>query len=140
MTDRIDPDTPAKPLPLADITGEIIGAFYETWNELGFGFLESVYRRSLVLVLRERGLEVREEAPVMALFRGEPVGLFRLDLLVEGSVAVELKATSVLGPTDKRQLMNYLRATDLDVGLLLHFGPEAKFIRVASPRMLKRRG
>jgi GxxExxY protein len=118
-----------------ELTGEIIGAFYECYNELGFNRLESVYRRAMAIELRIRGLRAAVEAPVEVHYKGVPVGFFRLDLLVEGRVVVEVKATSVLGPTDKRQLLNYLRASNLEVGLLLHFGPEPKFHRFATKKI-----
>ena len=121
-----------------ELTGQIIGAFYECYTSLGFGFLESVYRKALATELRYRNLKVAEESPLEVNYRGIPVGRFRLDLLVEGRVAVELKSTLILGPTDQRQLINYLRAAHLDVGLLLHFGPKPEFHRLVSPRVLSR--
>lgn len=120
-------------LPLLEraLTGEIIGAFYSCYNELGFGFLESVYRRALAMELRLRGIVVAEERTVEVSYRGVSVGMFRMDLVVAGRVIIEVKSASVLGPTDKRQLLNYLRATPIEVGMLLHFGPEPKFYRFA---------
>lgn len=103
-----------------ELTGEIIGAFYECYSSLRFGHLESVYRRALAIEIRYRGLEVIEEAPLEVTYRGVVVGHFRLDLLVEHRVALEVKSTLILGPTDQRQLINYLRAGNIDVGLLLH--------------------
>jgi GxxExxY protein len=117
-----------------ELTKEIIGAFYACYNELGFGFLESVYRHALATELRARQLHASEEHPVRVLYRGVEVGFFRVDLLVNDRVIVEVKSTSVLGPTDKRQLLNYLRATRLEVGLLMHFGPEPRFYRFAHAR------
>jgi GxxExxY protein len=114
-----------------DLTGEIIGAFYNVYNELGFGFLESIYRRALATECRLRRLRVIEEAPVEVVYKGVEVGLFRVDLIVANRVIVEVKSTAQLGPTDKRQVVNYLRATSLEVGLLLHFGPDASFHRFA---------
>lgn len=119
-----------------ELTGEIIGAFYECYSTLKVGHLESVYRKALAIELRHRGLEVREEAPLEVTYRGVVVGHFRLDLFVEHRVAIEVKSTLVLGPTDQRQLINYLRAGNIDVGLLLHFGPEPVFHRLVSPRIL----
>jgi GxxExxY protein len=124
------------PLLERELTGAIIGAFYQCYTTLGFGFLESVYRRSLATELRHRRLRVVEEAPLEVVYQGVTVGHFRLDLLVEQRIAVELKAGMVLGPTDQRQLINYLRAADLEVGLLLHFGPQPKFHRLVSPKVL----
>ena len=128
------PTSAAGYLPAAQVTGEIIGAFYRVYNTLGFGFLEAVYRRSLAEELRHRSVAFTEEAAIRVRYRGREVGHLRLDFLVESCVAVELKATMILGPADKRQLVNYLRATDLKVGLLLHFGPAPRFYRVNPPR------
>jgi GxxExxY protein len=76
------------------------------------------------------------ESPLEVVYRGVLAGRFRLDLLVEHRVALELESSLILAPTDQRQLINYLRAANLDVGLLLHFGPEPKFRRLVSPRVL----
>ena len=104
---------------------------------LGYGFLESVYRKALAIELRSRGLRVQEEVPIEVFFKGANVGRFRLDLLVEGRVGVEIKASATLGPTDKDQTLNYLTSTTVDVGLLLHFGPSPKLYRFVSPRVLE---
>jgi len=122
--------------PEWDRTQLIIKSFYATYNELGYGFLESVYRNALAGELRELGMHVVLEAPTEVLFRGRSVGMFRVDVIVDGCVIVELKAGAQLGPTDKRQLLNYLRSTRLDVGLLLHYGPKPSFQRVVSPRVI----
>jgi GxxExxY protein len=126
----------SRPLASEQVTGAIIGAFYESYNVLGFGFLESVYRNALAGELRKTGLHVLQETPIEVTYKDARVGWFRLDLLVERAVAVEVKAATTLGPTDKQQLLNYLRATSLDVGLLLHYGPEPKFHRLVSPRLV----
>ena len=120
----------------AELTGAIISAFYFTYNVLGFGFLESVYRKALALELRARGFKVEEEKSLPVYFRNVEVGSFRTDLFVEGRVMLELKATMHLGPTDQRQLLNCLKAGSNDVGLLLHYGPEPKFYRLVHPRFL----
>lgn len=120
-----------------ELTGEIIGAFYECYNDLRFGFLESVYRRALATECRRRGLPVAEESPVEVCYKGVSVGAFRMDLIVGGRVVVEVKASTRLGPTDQRQLLNYLRATNLEVGLLLHFGPEPTFHRLVNAKCSK---
>lgn len=120
------------------LTGRIIQCFFTVYNTLGFGMLESVYRRALVVELSQHGLDARQEVPIDVLYRSVEVGYFRLDILVDDRVAVEVKATELLAPTASRQLLNYLRASHLDVGLLLHFGPEAKFHRLVSPRVLSR--
>jgi GxxExxY protein len=124
-------------MPEWDRVRDIVAGFYKTYNVLGFGFLESVYREALAFELRNRGMRVASEVPLRVTYEGHDVGLFRADLLVDDRVVVETKATSVLGPTDKRQLLNYLRATTLDVGVLLHYGPEPKFYRIVSPRVIR---
>lgn len=111
------------------ITRRIIGAFYDVYNCLGYGFLESVYANALALEIVGRGLHVVREAGAEVRYKGEVVGMFRADLLVESRVVVELKASQKLDPAHGAQLVNYLRATDLEVGLLLHVGPRASFER-----------
>ncbi len=106
-----------------DLTYAVIGAFHEVYNELGFGFLESVYRAALVRVLRSYDLKVATEVRVPVYFRSEIIAHQRLDIIVDGKVVVELKATEVLSKHALRQLRNYLMATRLPVGLLLHFAP-----------------
>src|SRR6476661_9918055 len=98
-----------------ELTGTVIECFYRVYDALGYGFLETVYRNALALELRRHGLLAPVEAPVGVMYKGCVVGSYRLDLLVESRVAVEVKATEVLAPTAKRQLLNYLRATTLDV-------------------------
>jgi GxxExxY protein len=119
-----------------ELTGEIIGAFYECYNLLGFGFLESVYRRALAVELRTRGHRCVEEGQTEVTYKGVIVGAYRYDLLVDDRVIVEAKAGELLGPTDKQQLLNYLRATNIEVGLLLHFGPEPRFLRCIHQKLM----
>lgn len=119
-----------------EISELVLKSFYFSYSVLGFGFLESVYRNALALELRARGLRVVQERSLGVRYRDEEVGVFRLDLLVEGCLGVEVKATALLGPTDRRQLLNYLRAGSIDVGLLLHYGPEPKFHRLINPARL----
>lgn len=106
-----------------ELTGIIIGACFEVANELGCGFLESVYKQALAVVLRQKGLQVLTEAPVTVYFRGHCVGSFYADLLVEDKVIVELKVAKELIPEHRAQLINYLNASDLSAGLLVNFGP-----------------
>ena len=107
-----------------DLTDPTIGAFYEVYHELGPGFLESVYEGATVISLRNRGLLVERQVPVVVRYKGEPVGRFYADLIVEKVVLVELKACRAVEPAHEAQVLNYLRATSLEVGLLLHFGPK----------------
>lgn len=112
------------------LTQEILKAFYDVYNKLGFGFLERVYENSLALLLRERNFLVRQQAPVSVYFHGVAVGDYFADMLVNDVVIVELKAAEVLRQEHLAQLRNYLRATDIEVGLLLNFGPKPTFKRV----------
>lgn len=114
----------------AVLTELIIGVFYEVYNELGFGFLESVYRKSLHLALTSKGLSVEAEVPVPVLFRGINVGDFRADLLVNRCILLELKIAEAISVAHEAQLLNYLRATSLEIGLILNFGPKAHIRRL----------
>lgn len=105
-----------------ELTERIIGACMEVSNELGAGFLESVYERALVIALTARGLKVQVQAPLEVRFRGHLVGEFYADILVEGRVVVEVKAAKALNAEHEAQLINYLRATGIKVGLLVNFG------------------
>ena len=113
------------------LTQKIIGVFYEVYNELGTGFLESVYQKSLVLALETAGFAVCSRVDIPVWFRGHQVGHFEGDLLVEQCVLLELKATRALDSSHQAQLLNYLRATGIEVGLLLNFGPKPEFKRLA---------
>jgi GxxExxY protein len=114
-----------------EVTETIIGVFFEVYNELGHGFLESVYGRSFEVALAGKGLDVRCQIEVPVWFRGKRVGNFTADLLVERSVLVELKATRTLDSSHEAQLLNYLRATEIEVGLLFNFGIKREFKRLA---------
>lgn len=119
-----------------DITGEIIAAFYAVYNELGYGFLESVYVRALAIELFQRRMEVAREVPVTVFYKGVTVGSFRADLVVADRVIVEVTAGEQAADADRAQLLNYLRASSREVGLLLHFGPKAVLKRVIHTRKL----
>ena len=112
------------------LTETIIGVFYDVYNELGFGFLESVYRNSLRLALVQKGLIVEQEAPVTVFFRGQNVGDFRADLVVNGAILVELKTAEMIVAAHESQILNYLRSTGLEIGLILNFGPKPRIRRL----------
>jgi len=112
------------------ITDQIIRVFYEVYNELGDGFLESVYQKSLVIALSSAGLCVCSPVEIPVWFRGTRVGSFEADVLVEECVLLELKAARCLNLTHRAQLLNYLKATDIEVGLLLNFGLKPEFKRL----------
>jgi len=121
------------------VTDKILGVFYEVYNELGHGFLESVYHRSLVLALKAAGLEVCSRVAIPVWFRGFQVGHFEADVLVENCVLLELKAARSLDSSHRAQLTNYLRATEIEVGLLLNFGESPEFKRVVFDNLKKQR-
>ncbi len=114
-----------------DLTEKIIGVFFDAYNELGHGFLESVYEAAMLIALRDAGLQAEQQVPIPAWFRGQNVGDFRGDVIVEQAVMLELKAVRALEPVHEAQLINYLRATPIEVGLLLNFGPKPSFKRFA---------
>lgn len=107
----------------SELTELIIGVFYEVYNELGFGFLESVYRNSMKYALEEKGLTVQAEAPIAVFFRGKNVGDFRADLVVNGCILIELKTAERIVVGHEAQAINYLRGSSLEVALVLNFGP-----------------
>ena len=121
-----------------DLTETIIGVFYQVHFEMGFGYLESVYAHSMKLALESAGLKIESEVPVDVFFRGVRVGHFRADMIVESKVLLEFKATEKLDSHAVPQLLNYLHATPLEVGLILHFGPKAEFVRRVMSKDQKR--
>lgn len=114
----------------SELTKVIIGTFYEVYNELGHGFIESVYENSLTLALRAKGYEVHQQIAIPVLFRGTQVGDFDADLLINRLVLLELKVARTIEQAHIGQLMNYLKATQIEVGLVLNFGPRPEFKRV----------
>jgi GxxExxY protein len=112
-----------------EVTDLILKAFYHVYNTLGYGFLEKVYRQALVVTLRKWGLRARPEVPIKVYFEGELVGEYFADLVVNDCVILELKAAEALCPSHEAQLVNYLRATDIEVGMLLNFGRKPEFRR-----------
>ena len=121
-------------LPDEDLTGSVIGAFFEVYNVLGYGFLEHLYVAALERELLARGHVVARELSVAVTYKGAPIGWQRLDLVVDERLVVEVKSTRILHPAATRQLYNYLHATRLRIGLLLHFGPEPQVHRVERRR------
>src|SRR6266566_3548477 len=112
------------------LTYSVIGAFFEVYHTLGFGFLEHVYVASLTRELQDRGHDVGREVSIPVIYKGEEVARQRLDMIVDHKVVVETKSSRTLHDGAARQVANYLRATNLEVGLLLHFGPQPRFYRV----------
>ncbi len=112
-----------------DITDVVLSAFYEVFNRLGYGFLEKVYENALAAELRMRGLNIKQQVPIPVYYKERLVGEYIADLIVEGKVLVELKACKEICEEHEAQLLNYLKATAFEVGLLLNFGPKPTFER-----------
>jgi GxxExxY protein len=113
-----------------ETTHHVIGAFCEVYNTLGYGFLENVYRDALELELTDRERIVRKEVFVPVWYKRSLISRQRVDLIVDEKVVVEIKSTEFLPHDSPRQLRNYLQATTFEVGMLLHFGPKARFYRL----------
>ena len=112
-----------------EITGKILKAFYSVYNDLGYGFLEKVYENALIHELRKMDLKVVRQRPIKVYYDNVLVGEYFADIIVENAVIVELKAVEVLHESHANQLTNYLKATEIEVGLLLNFGEEPEFAR-----------
>ena len=128
-----------KPLLHGEITSSIIDSFFEVHRELGFGFREYLYARALERLLIEKGHRVDREVAVMVYFLGEPLAYERMDMVVDGKVIIENKAREPLDPDAQGQLFAGLAATNLEVGLVLHFGKKARFYRVFFENRFKQR-
>jgi len=115
----------------SDLTKQIIGIFYEVYNILGYGFLERVYENALVIRLRKAGFTVAQQQPIKVYFDGVVVGEYFADLVVNGLIILEIKAVKELVEAHEAQLINYLKATPYEVGLLLNFGPKPQVVRKA---------
>jgi GxxExxY protein len=113
-----------------DVTDDILGSYFGVYHGLGYGFQEPVYSNVLAIELGLRGRKVAREAPAEILWKGHSVGTYRIDLLVDDCVIVEVKSCAKLVVEHERQLMNYLRATNIEVGMLLNFGPEKSYRRL----------
>jgi GxxExxY protein len=125
--------------PHSDVTRTVIGVYYDVYNELGGGFLESVYKEAMAIALDEAGLGLAREARLRAMFRGRVVGEFKADMIVAGKVLVELKAVRTLEMAHEAQVLNYLRCGILEVGLLLNFGPKSQIRRLVLSNSMKGR-
>lgn len=122
-----------KPLPdlkHADITGPLINLFYQVYMSLGYGFLEHVYSNAMVVAGHKLGLEIAQELPIKVYYEGIVVGEYHADMLVNNEVIVELKACKALVLEHEAQLLNYLKSTPYEVGMLLNFGPQPQYKRM----------
>lgn len=127
----------SKDLLHGELTGEIAAHFLQVHYELGYGFPESVYSAALACAFLESGFHVEREVPIAVNFRGIRVGSFRADMVVESKVLLELKAGALLDPHAEAQVLNYLKATKLEVALLLYFGPKPKVKRFVMSNIRK---
>ena len=116
-------------LKAAEETGAILEAFYEVYNQLGYGFIENVYQNALYKELQRRGIPCVPHKQITVHYKGEPVGYYETDIVAYDAVILELKAVSRLTEVHEIQLVNYSKATDIEVGLLLNFGPKPEFKR-----------
>ncbi len=108
----------------SDLTEQILGAFYDVYSALGYGFLENVYVKALLIELKRRGLTAVNELPIQVFYLGQLVGEYYADIVVNNLVILEIKAAKALATEHEAQLLNYLKATPYEVGLLLNFGPK----------------
>jgi GxxExxY protein len=113
-----------------DLTEKVIGIFFDVYNDLGHGFLESVYENGLALALSEAGLQVARQKLIDVWYRGAKIGDFRADMIVNDVLLVELKTAGAIDHAFDRQTLNYLKATNLEVALILNFGPNPEFRRL----------
>jgi GxxExxY protein len=112
-----------------ELTDGILKTFYEVYNELGYGFLEKVYQNSMYIELKNKGYQVEAQNKIKVYYKGTEVGEYYADLIVENLVILELKAADYIVKDFENQILNYLRSTDCEVGLLLNFGKKPEFRR-----------
>jgi len=113
----------------SELTGKIIECAYKVHNVLGFGFLEAVYQNALLIELIKAGLKAEKEKPIKILYEGQIVGDYVADIIVEDKVILELKAVKTIHPAHEAQLVNYLKATGIEIGLLINFGESVEIKR-----------
>ncbi len=113
----------------SEITGEILKAFYKVYNELGYGFLEKVYENAMAFELQANGLFVQQQLPINVFYNGKIAGEYFADLIVENKVIIEIKTASTIDKAHEAQLLNYLKATEIEVGLVLNFGQKPEKVR-----------
>ena len=128
------PPSPASPpspprLVHEAVTGRLLAAFFTVHRELGYGFADAVYLRALQLELAFRGVDVQGSVPMGVFYKGRKVGTYSADLLVEGKVVAAVRSGAEVSDTDRAQLLNWMRCSSADVGMLLHFGPRPEFRR-----------
>ena len=112
-----------------NLTEDIIKIFYKVYNNLGYGFLEKIYENAMMIEFRKAGIPADAQSPIEVTYEGEIVGEHAADIIVDGKVIIELKAAKKIAEDHHAQLLNYLKATDIEVGLLLNFGPKPEISR-----------
>jgi GxxExxY protein len=128
-----------KNYPHQELTKSIIGIYYDVYNELGYGFLEKVYHRAMIIELNKNGYEVEHEKKIEVFYKNEVVGIYIPDLIINKAVILELKCVEYLIEAHENQLINYLEATECEVGLVLNFGKDPQFRRKIFTNDLKKR-
>ncbi len=121
----------------SDLTNTIIAAFYNVYNLLGYGFQEKIYANALAIEIQKFKLDVIREAKIDVFYDGQIIGEYFADLLIENKIIIEIKATRTLNEVHEAQLLNYLKATVFEVGLLLNFGPDPEIKRKVYDNSLK---
>jgi GxxExxY protein len=119
----------------AEISEQIIKSFYHVYNTLGYGFLERVYENALRSSLRKAGLDILQQQPITVYVEDEVVGEYFADLVMENKIIIEVKAGEAIAKEHESQILNYLKATGYQVGLILNFGPQATFVRKANTQL-----
>jgi GxxExxY protein len=122
-------NTDYKDLKYKELTEKIIKIFYKVYNKLGYGFLEKVYENAMMIEFRKEGIPIASQAPIKVFYENEMIGEYFADILVDNKVIVEIKAAKNLAVENEAQLLNYLKATNVEVGLLLNFGPKPEVKR-----------
>jgi GxxExxY protein len=120
-----------------ELTERIINVFYKVYNKLGYGFLEKVYENAMMVEFKKEGVTVVSQSPIRVLYEGETIGEYYADILVENKVIVEIKASRRLVEENEAQLLNYLKATVIEVGLLLNFGAKPEVKRKVFDNLIK---
>ncbi|MBE9547009.1 MAG: GxxExxY protein [Proteobacteria bacterium] len=119
----------SKDFKYKELTEKIIKIFYMVYNKLGYGFLEKVYEKAMMIECKKEGIPVASQYPIKVLYENEIIGEYYADIVVDNKVIIEIKAARQLAKEHEAQLLNYLKATDIEVGLLLNFGPEPEIKR-----------
>jgi GxxExxY protein len=127
-----------KIFPHQELKKNIIGVYYDVYNELGYGFLEKVYHKAMLIELHKRGYVIESEKKLNVYYKNEIVGEYVPDIIINESVIVELKCVEYLIETHENQLLNYLKATNCEVGLILNFGKDPQLIRKIFTNDLKK--